>query len=185
VKQMTEWFDFEHVGRTSGVWNPEKLTWLNQQYLKTLPVETIAQRVSKFLESGEQVKLEAADPRLLKLTAAFRERSKTLVELAQKAAGYFKKGVKLDAEAAAKHLDANGKAALLKAAEALQGTEWAAAKIDEALKKLAEGTGLKMGAIAQPIRVAVTGGTTSPGIGETLELLGRDEALARIAQALK
>ena len=125
------------------------------------------------------------DARLLKLVAAFRERSKTLAELAQKAAPYFRKRVRVDAEAKAKHLNADGLAALQVAKSALDGvTEWSAMQIDAAIKSAAEKSGLQMGKLAQPLRVAATGGTTSPGIGETLELLGRDEALARIAQSM-
>jgi glutamyl-tRNA synthetase len=181
VQQMKEWFGFENVGRTSGVWNPEKLTWLNQQYLKKLPIEDVAVRVAPHVPG-----VEPDDAKLRKLVGAFRERAKTLVEMGEKIAPYFQKGVKLDPEAAAKHLSGDGKGVLAKAREMLVGhSAWNAAAIDDAVKKLAETTGLKMGAIAQPLRVAVTGSTTSPGIGETLELLGRDEALERIATALK
>ncbi|MBK7858506.1 MAG: glutamate--tRNA ligase [Archangiaceae bacterium] len=181
VEQMKQWFGFENVGKTSGVWNPEKLVWLNQQYLKKLPIEDIAQRVTPFVPG-----VAAGDPRIAKLVGAFRERTKSLGEMGEKMAGYFKHGVTIDAEAAAKHLTPDGKGVLAKARDALTplGT-WNAAAIDEAVKKLAETSGLKMGAIAQPLRVAVTGTTTSPGIGETLELLGREEALSRIATALK
>ena len=180
VEQMKQLFDFKNVGKTSGVWNPEKLSWLNQQYLKKLPVDDIARRAAPF------VPVPVDSPKLADLTTEFRERSKTLVELGEKMAGYFKHGVTLDSAAAAKHLTAEGKAVLQQAREALEAaSSWSTAPLDEVLKKLAETTGLKMGAIAQPIRVAVTGSTTSPGIGKTLELLGRDEALFRIAAALK
>ncbi len=178
VDKMKEWFDFKSVGKTSGVWNPEKLTWLNQQYLKTLPAEEIARRV------GPLVGFD--DPRLVKLVLAFRTRVKTLVEMAEAFAPYFKKGVTLDAEAAAKALTPEGKALLVKVVETLKALPaWSAAPIDEALKKLAESSGLKLGVLAQPLRVAVTGTTTSPPIGDTLEVLGRDEALSRIDAALK
>jgi glutamyl-tRNA synthetase len=186
VKQMKEWFDFKSVGKSSGVWNPEKLMALNQHYLKTLPPEVVAMRAAGFLDAEEHTTLGWGDVRLLKLVAAFAGRSKTLAELAKKAAPYFKTGVKVDAEAKAKVLNAEGVSALAKASEMLNGlSEWNAAAIEAGLKKLAETTALALGKLAQPIRVAATGGTTSPPIGETLELLGRDEALARIAQSLK
>jgi glutamyl-tRNA synthetase len=186
LKQMVEWFDFKHVGKTSGVWNPEKLTWLNQQYLKKLPLDLVAMRAAHFLDVQERTTLGWGDSRLLPLTKQFRERTKSLSQLAQMAAPYFKKGVTVDPEAKAKVLTAEGVSALSKANEALVGLpEWNAAAIEAALKKLAEASGLKLGSIAQPLRVAATGTTSSPPIGETLELLGRDEALARIAQSLK
>ena len=105
--------------------------------------------------------------------------------MAQKTKPYYAKGVTLDAAAAAKHLTPEGKAHLAKAVEIFKGiTPWAAPNLDPVVKQIAEATGAKMGAIAQPIRVAVTGNTVSPGIGDTLELLGRDEALARLSAAL-
>jgi len=173
VQQLTEWFAFDGVGKTSGVWNPEKLTWLNQQWLKKLPPEDIAKRVG------------VDDARGAKLVPELAKRSKTLVELAAMMAPYFKHGVTIDAEAAAKALDAGGKEMLSKTADVLKGVSaWTAASIDDTLKKFAETSGTKMGVVAQPLRVAVTGSTTSPGIGQTLELLGRDEALFRIDAAL-
>jgi glutamyl-tRNA synthetase len=91
----------------------------------------------------------------------------------------------MDPKAVAKHLDDAGKALLRKGREALASvTPWAATGIDPVLKALSESAGVGMGKVAQPIRVAVTGSTVSPPIGETLELLGKDEALARIDAAL-
>ena len=182
--QMVEWFGFDHVGSTSGVWNPEKLLWLNQHYLKTLPEADIAQRLVPFLEE-RGVKAQG-DPRLTRVVLALRERSKTLVEMAELARPFFTSGVEIDPKAAAKHLDAAGKAVLGKARESLAAvTPWAAAGLDGALKALAEAAGLGLGKVAQPVRVAVTGGTVSPGIGETLELIGRDESLRRLDAALR
>jgi glutamyl-tRNA synthetase len=182
-EQMIEWFSFDHVGSTSGVWNPEKLLWLNQHYLKTLPEADVAERLVPFLaERG--VKAEG-DPRLPRVVVALRERSKTLVEMAELARPFFVRA-EMDPKAAAKHLDEPGKALLRKGREALASvTPWVAGSIDPVLKSLAESAGVGLGKVAQPIRVAVTGSTVSPPIGETLELLGKDEALARIDAALR
>ena len=181
--ELVAWFDFDHVGRTSGVWNPEKLTWLNQQWLKKLPPSDLAGRLVPFLaQAGVQAQ---ADARLTRLVEIFRDRVKTLPEMAEKAKVYYAQGVTLDPAAAAKHLDAAGKDALRKVREALASADpFTASALDAAVKQVSEATGLAMGKIAQPIRVAVTGGTVSPGIGETLELLGKAEALARVDAAL-
>jgi glutamyl-tRNA synthetase len=105
--------------------------------------------------------------------------------MAQAIKPYYLKGVTIDGAAAAKHLDPAGKDMLKKARRLLDGvTEWTASTLDSIVDQLARETGAKKGAVAQPIRVAVTGGTTSPGIGETLELLGRSETLHRIDAAL-
>jgi len=182
-EQMIEWFSFDHVGSTSGVWNPEKLLWLNQHYLKTLPETDVAGRLVPFLaERGANV---ARDPRLPRVVVALRERSKTLVEMAELARPFFVRP-EMDPKAAAKHLDDAGKALLRKGREALAPVSpWVAAGIDPVLKSLSESAGVGMGKVAQPIRVAVTGSTVSPPIGETLELLGKDEALARIDAVLR
>jgi glutamyl-tRNA synthetase len=182
--QMIEWFDFDHVGSTSGVWNPDKLMWLNQHYLKTLPAEDVAERLVPFLEK-RGLKAEG-DARLPKVVLALRERSKTLVEMAELARPFFVESVSVDEKAAAKHLDAGGKASLAKARQALAAVSpWSAQAIDGALKSVAETAGVGLGKVAQPVRVAVTGSTVSPGIGETLELIGKDASLRRIDAVLR
>ncbi len=181
-EQMVQWFGFDHVGSTSGVWNPEKLLWLNQHYLKSLPEADVANRLVPFL--AERGANAAGDPRLPRVVLALRERSKTLVEMAELARPFFVRP-EMDPKAVAKHLDEPAKALLRKSREKLAAvTPWAAASIDLLLKGLSETAGVGMGKVAQPIRVAVTGSTVSPPIGETLELLGKDEALARIDAAL-
>jgi len=176
--QMVEWFGFDHVGSTSGVWNPEKLLWLNQHYLKTLPAADIGARLLPFLS---QAGVEASgDPRLERVVVALRERSKTLVEMAELARPFFVR-VPVDPKAAAKHLDVAGKQALRLAREALHDVEaWTAPNIDAAFKGVAQSAGLGMGKVAQPVRVAVMGMPVSPPIGETLELLGKVESLERM-----
>ena len=105
--------------------------------------------------------------------------------MAQKAQIFYGHGVTLDAAAQAKHLGPEGKLALGKAREVLAVTSWSAPALDAVVKTVSEELKVGMGKIAQPLRVAVTGTTVSPGIGETLELIGREEALFRIDAALK
>ncbi len=182
-EQMLQWFDFDQVGSTSGVWNPDKLLWLNQQYFKTLPPSTVAERLVPFLEEkGFRV---GGDPRVEKVVLVLRERAKTLREMADTAAYFFSNGVTLDEKAAAKHLTPEAKRLLEPARRELSELPtWSAAPIDEALKTIAAKLEVGLGKVAQPIRVAVTGGTVSPGIGETLEIIGRDESLRRLDAAL-
>ncbi len=181
-EQMVAWFGFDHVGSTSGVWNPEKLLWLNQHYLKTLPPLDIGARLLPFLAARG---VDAArDPRLERIVLALRERSKTLVEMADLARPFFVR-VPVDPKAAAKHLDHAGKRALALAREALHAVQpWTTLGIDAALKSVSEAAGLGMGKVAQPVRVATMGIPVSPPIGETLELLGKVESLERIEAAL-
>ncbi|NBD10682.1 MULTISPECIES: glutamate--tRNA ligase [Corallococcus] len=182
-EQMVEWFDFDGVGSTSGVWNPEKLQWLNQQWFKLLPPSVVAERLTPFLEArGFQVK---GDARLEPLVLALRERSRTLDEMANTASIYFRTGVTLDEKAAAKHLSGDSLGLLRQAREKLAALpEWTVEPLDGVVKAVSESAQVGMGKVAQPLRVAITGNTTSPGIGETLLLVGRDEALRRIDAAL-
>jgi glutamyl-tRNA synthetase len=125
------------------------------------------------------------DAKLIAAVKAFVPRAKTLVEMTASIKPYYARGVTIDAAAAAKHLDAPGKE-MLKVAKAklVALPEWSTAVIDPIVDVIATETGAKKGAIAQPLRVAVTGSTTSPGIGDTLALLGRDETMHRIDAVL-
>jgi glutamyl-tRNA synthetase len=181
--QMIEWFGFDHVGGTSGVWNPDKLTWLSQQYLKLLPPADVAARLRPFLlERGMDV---PADARLEQVVLAFRERARTLVEMAEMARWVYSRGVSLDEKAATKHLGPEGRPVLdAVRAQLVALTAWETAPLDAVVKTVSEQLGVGMGKVAQPVRVAVTGNTVSPGIGETLAIVGRAEVLARLDAAL-
>jgi glutamyl-tRNA synthetase len=181
-EQMIEWFDFDHVGSTSGVWNPEKLLWLNQHYMKTLPPEKVAERLVPFL--AEKGITEAMGDKLQKLVLALRGRAATLAQMADMAKVFYSAGVTFDDKAAAKFLTAETKPVLAAVRDQLSQVAWTCADLDGVIKTVAEKAALGMGKVAQPVRVAVTGGTTSPGIGETLELVGRDESLRRLDTAL-
>ena len=184
LEKLIELFDLKDVGKTNGVWNPEKLISVNQHWLKTFDPKDVATALLPYLhEAG--VKEAAIDARLITAVKAFAPRAKTLVEMTASIKPYYVRGVTMDPAAAAKHLDAPGKE-MLKVAKAklLALPEWQAAAIDPIVEVIANETGAKKGAIAQPLRVAVTGGTTSPGIGDTLALLGRDETMHRIDAVL-
>lgn len=137
-----------------------------------------------FLEAkGIQAK---GDPRLETLVRTLRERSNTLEDIATTAANvYFRSGITLDEKAATKHLSGESLNLLRKVRETLAALpEWSVEALDGVVKQVSEASSVGMGKVAQPIRVALTGNTTSPGIGETLVLVGRDESLLRIDTAL-
>lgn len=184
LKELIEFFDLKDVGKTNGVWNPEKLLSVNAHWIKTLPPVEVATALVPYLEQlgVNDVKVDA---KLETAVKAFGPRAKTLVEMAQSVKPYYATGVTLDPAAAAKHLDAAGKQMLALAKAKLTALpEWTPVLIDPIVDAIATETGAKKGAIAQPIRVAATGGTTSPGIGDTLAMLGRDETMRRIDAAL-
>ena len=156
---------------------------LRRVYWKRLPPAVVAEQLVDFL-AARDVQVKAGDPRLERVVMAFRERSKTLQEMADMAVRYFQHGVTLEEKAATKHLTAESKPLLtLVREQAAALPQWSAAALDEVVKKVSEQAGVGMGKVAQPVRVAATGGTVSPGIGETLELLGREETLHRLDAA--
>jgi glutamyl-tRNA synthetase len=182
-EQMIEMFDFAHVGHSSGVWNPEKLTSVSAHWVKnTPPAEVAKHALPFFVEEGIETRDMA---KVVKVCGALKERATTLVELAQKAKVFYGHGVTIDAAAGAKHLTEEGKAVLAQLRLALATTEWTVPALDAQVKAVSESLKVGMGKVAQPVRVAVTGTTVSPGIGDTLELIGKEESLARIDAALK
>ncbi len=183
-EKLIELFDLAHVGKTNGVWNPEKLIATNQHWIKTFDPRDVATCLVPYLNDVGVT--ATADDKLITAVKAFAPRAKTLVDMAQSIKPYYAHGVpSMDAAAAAKHLDGPGKEMLkVTKTKLLALTEWQAAVIDPIVDVIATETGAKKGAIAQPLRVAVTGGTTSPGIGDTLALLGREETMHRIDAVL-
>ncbi len=181
--ELIEHFTLENVGKAAGIFNPEKLEWVNFQYMKAMPPADLAGLVVPFLErAGLPVPADRAW--LVRVVETLRERAKTLVELADFCRFYLVDEVELDSKAAAKHLtpeigpvldDLIGRLAAL--------PRWDAGALESAFQATLAAHGLALGKLAQPVRVAVTGGTVSPGIYEVLDALGRERALARLRAA--
>ncbi|MFO0599403.1 MAG: glutamate--tRNA ligase [Myxococcaceae bacterium] len=183
-EKLVELFDLKDVGKTNGVWNPEKLLATNAHWIKTFPPSFVAEALVPYLVDLGVAGVKA-DAKLETAVKAFAPRAKTLVDMAASIKPYYLPGVTVDPAAAAKHLDDAGKKMLaLAKAKLIALPEWTAPIIDPIVDVLAQETGAKKGAIAQPIRVAATGGTTSPGIGDTLAMLGREETLRRLDAVL-
>lgn len=182
--EMIAAFDIGDVGKAASAFNPEKLLWLNQQHLMRTPAIEIVPHLRKYLARLELAVDAATIPeaKLVAVIEAQRERTKTLVEMAQNSRFLFTRGVQLDPAAAAKHLTAEARALLAELAGRLSALpDWTALSVHEAVQALAAEKSLGLGKVAQPLRVAVSGGTVSPPIDLTLHLLGRDETLARLA----
>ena len=182
--QLVELFTLDGVGSSPSQVHDDKLLWLSQHYMKTLPRETLLRHLQRFLdaEAGRPV---AIDDGLTELVDLLRERSKTLVEMAQLARFYYVDALVRDAKASAKFLRAEIAVPLRALCDALTALQdWERAAIEAAFQKVIADHGLQLGALAQPVRVAITGGTVSPPIFETLAVLGRDRSLARIGDAL-
>jgi glutamyl-tRNA synthetase len=185
-EELVEKFDWAQVGATAGVFNPEKLLWLNQQWIKKTPITELAGSVKPLLESRHGAVVGTVDAaRLAQVLPPMVERSKTLLELADGAVTFFRRGVVFDEAAARKNLTAETRPLLEKArALVAEGLGAGATALEESFRKEAEARGLGLGKLAQPVRVAVTGTTVSPPLFDTLVLLGREESLARLDAAL-
>ena len=175
-------FSLEDVGDTAGVFNPEKLLWLNQQWIKATPLPELARLLLPFLEK-RGVTVDPA--RLAVVLAPLHERAKTLVEMADQALMFVRRGVIFDEPSAAKHLTPESKPLLVEARALVEAklSEGAHA-MEAAFRDLAAQKGLGLGKLAQPLRVAVTGSTVSPPLFDVLVVLGREESLARLDAAL-
>jgi glutamyl-tRNA synthetase len=177
-------FTLENVGTSAGIFNPEKLEWVNFQYMKVTPAPELARLVEPFLvRAGLNVPADRAW--LTRVVETLRERAKTLAELAEFCRFYLVDRIEPEEAAAAKHLRAEIAPALAELTDRLAALpSWTAATIEEAFTAALALHGLRLGALAQPVRVAVTGGTVSPGIFEVLDVLGRERSLARLQAAL-
>ena len=183
LAQLEAYFDLANVSRSAASFNIEKLTWLNQHYLKTLPMANL-EAATRFI--CEQSELEiGSGPALSDVITMQQERAKTLVELVEKSRYFYEPIAEYDAKAVKKHLTADARAVL----EALQAgfsalPEWEASALHRVVIATSEELSLKLGKVAQPLRVALTGSTVSPSIDVTLLHLGRERVLERLEKAI-
>jgi glutamyl-tRNA synthetase len=182
IAEMIELFDLAKVSRSAANFDPMKLRWVNQQHMLRAPVERLAELLREHLER-RGLSAESGPPLQLAVLA-LRERSQTLVEMAERASCYYGDFDTFDAEAARTHLTPASQPILGALHEALgRVDQWTEDATESAVKSTAESLGVKLSKAAQPLRVAVTGGSASPGIGATLVLVGRERTLRRIERA--
>jgi glutamyl-tRNA synthetase len=187
-EELVRHFTFENVGKAAAVFNPEKLLWLNSEYMKTTPLEKLCGLVRPFLiEDGTisgDTELDAEW--LSKAIRTLVERAKTLRELAASLRYYIVEYVDIEPAAREKFLNERHLENLREAARALREAEdFTAPGLEAAFRAVMQRLGVKLGALAQPVRVSVTGRTESPGIFEVLEIVGKEKALKRIDRAIE
>ena len=180
-EQLVEWFDLEHISKSAARFDPQKLQWLNAHYIKQADDARLAELARPFLLR------DSADPThgpaLEKVVALLKERVSTIEELAD-AAVYFYRALEPTPELRSQHYTPEALAALSALATRLESVEWSRAAIGAAVKAVADEHKLKMPKIAMPLRVMVTGETQTPSIDATLELIGRQECIARMRREL-
>ena len=181
--ELIDAFSLDALGRSAGVFNPEKLEWVNAQHLKRTPVAELARLVKPFIATRGWT-VPGDDAWLGRMVATLHERARTLVELVDLGAYYLCDEINIAPRAAPLLRAANAEAMRdLRAALQAQPT-WTAASIRTAFDAVLDRRQLSLGALAQPVRVALTGDTVSPGIFEVAEIIGRERVLGRLDKAL-
>ncbi|MFP4146626.1 MAG: glutamate--tRNA ligase [Halorhodospira sp.] len=183
VEELIQLFDVHDVNHSASTFNPSKLLWLNQQHIIRAEPNHIARHLGPFLaERG----VDPADgPKLEEVVRTQQERAKTLVEMADNSVFFYRRPQTYDEKAARKNFKEGAAEVLEHCRGCFAGLpSWHAESIHGVITEAAEAFEVKMGKVAQPLRVAVSGGAVSPPIDVTLALLGRDETLARIDAAV-
>ena len=184
VDEMIQLFEIEDVNKGASSFNTEKLLWLNQHYIKESDPLHIAHLLSPHM--GRLDIDPTTGPDLVEVVKAQQERAQTLVEMAEISAFFYKDFQEFDDNAAKKNLRPVAREPLEVMREALAGlNEWTAEALHQLVQDVADKLEVKMGKVAQPLRVAVVGRAASPGIDVTLHLVGREACLRRIDKALE
>ena len=182
-EEMIELFDAADVNKSASRFDLEKLSWLNQQYLKNDDPLELAPHFEWQLRAAGIDPREGPDP--VDVIVALRDRARTLKEMAEKARVWYAPLEGYDEQAVAKHLKNDSAVAVLDAAKSLLAAcEWKPEPIHQVIEQVAAKLELGMGKIAQPLRVAMTGTQVSPSIEHTIYLAGRAEALKRVDAAI-
>jgi glutamyl-tRNA synthetase len=183
--ELIEKFSLESVGKSAGIFNPEKFLWVNSYYLKELPLSRLAEDIIPYIAvKGYPVSQDKSW--LERMIATLRERSKTLVELVDSAGFYLTDNIAIDENAAHKFLTAEIRMPLTKLVDKLAGLDdFTEAGIEQLFSAVLQDLALSMGKLAQPVRVALTGSTVSPGIHEVIAVLGKERTIKRLRLALQ
>jgi glutamyl-tRNA synthetase len=180
--QAIEWFNLESIGKSPARMDFKKLDNLNGHYIRESSNEALTAEVVALLGRETPPRVLSMEARL-RLTAAMpglKERAKTIVELSAAADFLYSDGPRTLDTAAEKLLAGDGRATIAKVLPALEATDWSGPALEQAARSFTESNGLKLGQVAQPLRAALTGRTSSPPLFEMLAVLGRAESLIRL-----
>lgn len=184
LDELIAFFTLETVGKSAAIFNPEKLLWLNQYYIKESSSQRLVQEMIPFWQQSG-VTTEDQDF-LIHICDDVKSRAKTLVELAESSLFYFMDDVTYESDAADSFLKAEIVEHLATVAERILSLQDYTKKgIETFLRSIAEEKGFKLKVIAQPLRVALTGKTVSPGIDEIMVTLGKERVIQRINRAIE
>ena len=179
MEEMLELFDPKDINKSASAYNAEKLLWLNSHYMKTLPLDRI---VSDLKDLGLDI---SNHPKKELLIDSHRERAKTVVELKEQINSLINKPTEYNPKAVKKFLKGEWKETLTKFLETLkQNTPETSQEFEDMTVKFMEENDVKLGKLAQPIRIAVTGNSVSPSVYDTMAIIGKGELESRIEKLL-
>ncbi len=183
-EELIEKFDIEHIGRSASMFDMDKLMALNAKHIQAKSNEEIAEALSPYLAARG---IEIKNPEAAQLAVeSLKPRSKTLVEMAEASLFYFQETLDFDEKAVKKFLKPQALEPLTESADLIEAlADFTEPALEEIFKQVMEKHELKFGKIAQPLRVALTGKTVSPGIFEMILALGREKTVSRIREAVK
>lgn len=186
-EELIQHFSLENITTSAAVFNPEKLLWINQEYIKnTSPLELAPHWEpilvkEGVLPDGHELSMEE----IARPIPSLNQRAQTLVEMAHKAEFYFKTELEFDEKARAKFLTPETKPLLQCLVSKLANLkDFSEPTLETTFKEIIEQEGIKLGKLAQPVRIALTGKKESPGIYEVLHLLGKDATISRLNGAI-
>ena len=183
IEELIEKFSLENVGKSAGIFNPEKLRSINGEHIKEKdPGELAPLLLSLIKAKGYEAE---GGEKLRKIVAILKERSKTLVEMADQAEFFFTGEIEYDEEAAKKFLSSEVIDILEELIEDFKGMGiMSEAEVESLFRGIAQRREMKLVKVAQPVRVALTGRTISPGLFEVIDILGKDRTVKRLQKAI-
>ncbi len=189
VEELVQLFTFERVNKKSSVFDMDKLNWINERYIKTADENEIAGLIREKLPSYfEELPAGITDEYIKSLIPLMKERSVTVNDFIEKGKYFFKEPESCDKKGLAKHWNENAKALMKDYLEIFESTsvnKFTALNLEPQLRRFAEQKGIKPAVIIHSLRLALTGGTASPGIFELMEVLGKDTVLRRIEKLIR
>jgi glutamyl-tRNA synthetase len=184
IEEMINYFALENVSKSASAFSTDKLKWMNQHYIKTLPAERVAEELVWQMDNlGIDY---SKGPKLADVVNAQKERCKTLKEMAENSVYFYQEYTDYEPKAAKKWFKENSAEALERSLEKLKNLpEWKLEPIEEAFKSVATDMDVGLGKVGMPLRLAITGLGVSPEMGITMELVGRERCIARIEKTIK
>jgi len=182
TQELIKLFTLKGIGKSAGIFNPEKLLWLNGRYIRSLSVETLVKEVRPFIEADG---LNPSKEKLFMAVRTLKERSRTLKEMTEGMRFYFTDRIDYDPKAAKKFLRPEVVPLFSQILTCLNSLDVLdKSNLEGCFRKVTEENQVKLGKVAQPVRVALTGRAVSPGLFEVMEVLGKEKTISRLRDAL-